>query len=135
MLIPHAFHSFWNQHSAMTTTLPFKRNTYILVSIDLLAFLYLIYIICHNSITLISYFKEKHANIRWNDLVQDYCGRKNKQTNKQTYFLCFLDCTKSIWKYAGLQYYYRKPRLLWFEMSSSRKKSEFIIHEPNAHAG
>lgn len=84
MLIPHVFHSFWNQHSAMTTTLPFKRNTYILVSIDLLAFLYLIYIICHNSITLISYFKEKHANIRWNDLVQDYCGRKKNKQEKQT---------------------------------------------------
>lgn len=129
MLIPHGFHSFWNQHSAMTTTLPFKRNTCISVPMDLLAFPYLIYIICHNSITLISYFKEKHTNIRWNDLVQDYCGRK------KAYFLCFLDCTKSIWKYAGLQYYYRKPRLLWFEMSSSRKNSEFIIHGPNTHVG
>lgn len=129
MLIPYGFHSFWNQHSAMTTTLPFKRNTCISVSKDLLAFPCLIYIICHNSITLIFYFKEKHTNIRWNDLVQDYCGRK------KIYFLCFLDCTKSIWKYAWLQYYYRKPKLLWFEMSSSRKKSEFIIHGPNAQVG
>lgn len=129
MLIPLGFHSFWNQHSAMTRTLLFKKNTCKSLSMDLLAFPYLIYIICHNSITLTSYFKEKHTNIRWNGIVQDYCGRK------KPYFLCFLDCTKSIWKYAGLQYYYRKPKLLWFEMSSSRKKSEFIIHGPNAHAG
>ena len=50
MLIPLGFHSFWNQHFAMTRTLLFKKNTCKSLFMDLLAFPYLIYIICHNSI-------------------------------------------------------------------------------------
>ena len=49
MLIPLGLHSFWNQHFDMTRIL-FKKNTCKSLSMDLLSFPYLIYIICHNSI-------------------------------------------------------------------------------------
>lgn len=135
ILILLGFHGFWNQHSLMTTKLLFTREQKHMI----------VYESAHFTLTILSilsaktkeaftalpplwfyytYFGETYPNSRWKGIVQNYCEKKKKRSR----FLFFLDCTKSIWKFARLQYYYRKLKLLWFKMSSSRKKVR--IHNP-----